>query len=86
MASFAPRYRITDRITADLTVIERARGFLEAATLSDEWLRQMSERALIAEAHATTHIEGTELTLAEAERLWEGKEVPGAREDDVREL
>jgi len=86
MGAFAPRYTITDRIAADLTVIERARGFLEAATLSDQWLRQMSERALIAEAHATTHIEGTELTLAEAEQLWEGKDVPGARDDDVREL
>jgi Fic family protein len=33
--SFNPKFTITNRITAGLTRIERARGFLEAATLSD---------------------------------------------------
>jgi len=46
----------------------------------------MSQRALLLEAHYTTHIEGTELTLAQAERLWAGQKVPGAKRDDVREL
>ena len=46
----------------------------------------MSERALLLEAHHTTHIEGTELTLAQSERLWAGEAVDDAREDDVREL
>ena len=56
---FEPRFRVSDAIMADLTRIERARGFLEAATLSQEWIRQMGERALVIEAHHTTHIEGT---------------------------
>src|SRR5688572_27363734 len=86
MAGFAPRFTITNRLTAGLTAIERARGFLEAAALSEEWVRQMSQRALLVEAHATTHIEGTELTLEEAERAWMGQPVPEARADDVREL
>jgi hypothetical protein len=43
--------------------IERALGFLEAAKLSDEWIRRMERRALVLEAHHTTHIEGTRLTL-----------------------
>lgn len=86
MAGFVPRFTITNRLTAGLTAIERARGFLEAAALSDEWVRQMSQRALLVEAHATTHIEGTELTLEEAERAWMGQPVPEARADDVREL
>jgi len=30
MSAFAPRFTISNRITTDLTVIERARGFLEA--------------------------------------------------------
>lgn len=34
--AFAPSFSITNRITAELTRIERARGFLEAATLSEE--------------------------------------------------
>jgi hypothetical protein len=36
VVSFAPRFTITNTITAGLTAIERARGFLKAATLSDE--------------------------------------------------
>jgi Fic family protein len=84
--SLEPQFTITDSITAGLTRIERARGFLEAATLSEEWVRQMGDRALVREAHHTTHIEGTHLTLDEAERLWAGEEVPGADPDEAREL
>ncbi|MEM7483259.1 MAG: Fic family protein [Acidobacteriota bacterium] len=86
MSSFSPRFTITNAITQGLTSIERARGFLEAATLSEEWVRRMSQRALLLEAHHTTHIEGTELTLDEAERLWSGGEVALAKQDDAREL
>jgi Fic family protein len=86
MAEFAPRFTISNRIAAGLTAVERARGFLEAATLSEEWVQRMSQRALLVEAHATTHIEGTELTLEQAEQVWAGKQVPQTRADDVREL
>jgi Fic family protein len=83
---FAPRFTITNEITAALTAIERARGFLEAATLSEDWIRRMGQQALLREAHHTTHIEGTQLTLEEAARAWAGERVPGADRDDVREL
>ncbi|MEM8993509.1 MAG: Fic family protein [Acidobacteriota bacterium] len=86
MARFSPRFTITNAITRDLTAVERARGFLEAATLSEEWIRRMSQRALLLEAHYTTHIEGTQLTIAQAERLWSGVGDPEAPEDDAREL
>jgi Fic family protein len=46
----------------------------------------MGRRALILEAHHTTHIEGTRLTLDQAEQLLAGKPVPEADPDDVREL
>ena len=83
---FSPRFTITNSITAALTAIERARGFLEAATLSEQWIERMSQRALLLEAHHTTHIEGTQLTLDEAARLWAGETVEGANRDDVREV
>ena len=86
MTGFVPRFTISNAIAASLTLIERARGFLDAATLSPEWIERMSQRALLLEAHATTHIEGTQLTLDEAERLWTGQTVEGAKPDDVREL
>jgi Fic family protein len=81
-----PKFEITNGITAALTRIERARGFLEAATLSEDWVHAMGERALILEAHHTTHIEGTRLTLDQAERLLKGEPVTEADPDDVREL
>lgn len=44
---FRPRFTITNPMTAAITQIERARGFLEAAQLSDDWVREMGERALL---------------------------------------
>lgn len=73
-------------MTQAITRIERARGFLEAAQLSDDWVREVGEQALMLEAHHTTHIEGTQLTLDQAARLWKGETVPDADPDDAREL
>ncbi|MCL4694797.1 MAG: Fic family protein [Candidatus Hydrogenedentes bacterium] len=86
MGAFQPKFTITNRMTAAITRIERARGFLEAAQLSAEWVREMGAQALILEAHHTTHIEGTRLTLDQAERLWNGEPVPEADPEDAREL
>src|SRR5688500_17730265 len=79
-------FRITNRATDVLTRIERARGFLDAAKLSEDWLATMRSRALLLEAHHTTHIEGTRLTLEQAERLFAGQAVPEADPEDAREL
>ena len=86
MIAFPPKFSISNAIARDLTIIERARGFLQAAVLSNEWIGRMSQRALLLEAHHTTHIEGTQLTLEQSERLLAGKSVEGASADDVREL
>jgi len=84
--SFSPIFNITNAITRDLTRIERARGFLDAAALSDEWIQDMGSQAALKEAHHTTHIEGTNLTLDTAERIWMGKRVTGVDPNDRREL
>ena len=83
---FQPSFHITHRITAGLTRIERARGFLEAARLSEDWLATMRSRAFLLEAHHTTHIEGTRLTLEQAERLLAGEAMAETDPDDAREL
>ena len=44
---FTPRFSITNAIAAALTEIERARGFLDAASLSDEWIDSMRSRAFL---------------------------------------
>ncbi|WP_321419230.1 Fic/DOC family N-terminal domain-containing protein [uncultured Desulfobacter sp.] len=86
MTGFNPIFSITNRMTSAITQIERARGFLEAARLSDDLVRDMGNQALIKEAHHTTHIEGTRLTLDQAKRLWKGEAAPEADPDDSREL
>jgi len=84
--SFKPVYTTTNGITSALTKIERARGFLDAATLSEEWIGAMAHRAFVYEAHYSTHIEGTHLTLEQSERVLDGKSIPKADPNDVREL
>ncbi len=83
---FRPIFTTTHTITNGLTHIERARGFLEAAMLSEQWVQEMSQRALLLEAHHTTHIEGTHLTLDQSRMLLAGNSVPDANPEDVKEL
>lgn len=55
---FVPKISLTNAITAALTRIVCARGFLEATTGPEEWVRQMDERVLVLERHHTTHVKG----------------------------
>lgn len=83
---YKPEFTITNKIQSALTKIERARGFLDAAKLSDDWISGMRARAFILEAHHTTHIEGTRLTLEQATKILTGHKVPEANADDKKEL
>ena len=83
---FKPKFTITNKINNFLLEIERARGFLEATKLKEAWIKDMQSEALILEAHHSTHIEGTQLTLSQAQRILTGKSVKGIRKDDRQEL
>ena len=83
---FKPNFSITIPIASALNAIERTRGFLEAATLSKDWISKMQSRALILEAHHTTHIEGTHLSLDQSEKLIAGEKMTGVDSEDVKEL
>jgi Fic family protein len=83
---FRPRYTISDRMNRALLEIERARGFLDAANLKEDWLSGKRVDALVLEAHHSTHIEGTRITLPQAERILAGEEVEGVDRDDRQEL
>ena len=83
---FQPKFSISLSIASALTAIERTRGFLEAALLSKDWVAKMQERALILEAHHTTHIEGTHLSLDQSEKLIAGEQVSNVDSEDVQEL
>jgi len=48
MTPLQPKFTITNRMTAAITLIERARGFMGAAPrLSDDWVRDMGNQALV---------------------------------------
>ncbi len=83
---FEPKFAISNAILVDLTRIEDAIGFMSTAQLSDDWIRDMQANALTLEAHYTTHIEGTKLTLEQSTQLLAGQTVPEADPNDVREL
>jgi Fic family protein len=83
---FEPKFAISNAILVDLTRIEGAIGFMSTAHLSDDWIRDMQANALTLEAHYTTHIEGTQLTLEQSTQLLAGQTVPEADPNDVREL
>jgi len=83
---FKPKFIITNKINNSLLEIERARGFLEAAKLKEEWIKEMQSEAIILESHHSTHIEGTQLTLKQAREILAGKSLRGIRKDDRQEL
>jgi Fic family protein len=83
---FSPKFTLSAPIVSSLTAIERTRGFLEAANLSPDWVSKMQARALLLEAHHTTHIEGTHLTLDQSEKLMAGEKIAGVDAEDSREL
>ena len=83
---FNPKFTITNRINNSLLEIERTRGFLDAAGLKEEWIEDMQSEATILEAYHSTHIEGTQLTLSQAQRILAGWSVGAVRDDDRQEL
>ncbi|MBN2031024.1 Fic family protein [bacterium] len=83
---FNPKYIITPKINKALIEIERVRGFLDAIKLKDDWISDMQKKALILESHHSTHIEGTAISLSQAQDILAGKKVKGISRDDEKEL
>lgn len=83
---FKPKFIITPRINKGLVEIERVRGFLDAVKLKDEWIADIQKKTLILETHHSTHIEGTALSLEQAQDILGGKKVSGIDRDDEKEL
>lgn len=84
--SYKPKYIITPKINKALIEIERVRGFLDAINLKDDWINSMQTEALLLESHHSTHIEGTEINLEQAQDILTGKKVKGVSRDDKREF
>lgn len=84
--SYKPKYIITPKINKALVEIERVRGFLDAVHLRDDWVSDMQAKALLLESHHSTHIEGTMISLEQAQDILAGKKVKGVSRDDEKEL
>ena len=84
--SFAPLFTITNLMANNLARVVNVKGFLDAAILSADWISEMQHRALVLEAHHTTHIEGTQLTFEQSAQLLKGKILANADPDDTQEL
>ena len=66
--SFEPCFTaVTHAIIADHTWIERALRLLEAATLSEDWIRKMGERMFALDARHTNQIPGRTMTSCDIE-------------------
>ena len=83
---FSPKFTITQAMLNHLMEIEQARGFLQAVHLSPQWVKKTSRKAFLLETHHTTHIEGTQLTFEQSKKILEGKKIPGANTEDIKEV
>ncbi len=83
---FKPKFSITKSINKSLVEIERVRGFLDAIELREDLFSEMQNEVLLREAHFSTHIEGTALSLGDAKDIIEGKSLKNIRMDDKKEL
>ena len=83
---FSPQFTITQPILNHLMEIEQARGFLKAVNLSPKWIKKTSQKSFLLEAHHTTHIEGTRLTFEQSKKILQGKKVPTANKEDIKEV
>jgi Fic family protein len=76
-----PKYKITPLILDHLTKISVAREVIINASLVPKWELDLRREALIRSAHASTSIEGNNLSYEEVSKLMMGREVTAFGKD-----
>lgn len=66
---YTPKYTISNQILKNIGLIEAAKEVVENAPLVPAYERKFQEDALVRTVHHGTHIEGNDLSFAQAERL-----------------
>lgn len=69
---YSPKYTISDSILKNISVIEVCREVIGNAPLIPVYERKFREDALVRTVYHGTHIEGNDLTLAQAEKILVG--------------
>src|SRR6185295_18282548 len=85
--AWRPLYTLTPAIARHLMEIEAARAVVEQIPLPPAVQSELRRQARIRSTHYSTRIEGNRLTLAEAEKVVEGRKVQlHGRERDAGEV
>ncbi len=85
--SWRPQYRITPQLARWLMEIEAARTVMAHTPLSPAAEAELRQRMRIRATHYSTQIEGNRLTLEQAERVIQSRNIAiHGRERDVREV
>ena len=82
---FTPKFNYTHIIVRNLMDIEGAKQVIENSAILPSWQSRLQKEALIRQAHHTTRIEGTELTIEQVRDLVDDKPIV-ARERDIQEV
>lgn len=82
---YTPKFTITNKILANIGVIEACREVVNNAPLIPAYEKKFRDEAETATIHHGTHIEGNELSFTQAENVLEGKKVV-AGERDIQEI
>jgi Fic family protein len=82
---YAPKFTINQSILKNIGTIEACKEIITSSPLVPAWEKEFQSQAQLRTIHYGTHLEGNELTLNQAKKVIEGKEVV-ARERDVWEV
>ncbi|PJC27904.1 hypothetical protein CO054_03155 [Candidatus Shapirobacteria bacterium CG_4_9_14_0_2_um_filter_39_11] len=82
---YEPKFTITNDILANIGLVEAAKEVIENAPLIPIYEARFVKEAMLRTIHHGTHLEGNDLSLAEAKRVIEGESI-AARERDIQEV
>lgn len=82
---YAPKFTITNDILANIGLVEAAKEVIENAPLIPIYEARFVKEAMLRTIHHGTHLEGNDLSLAEAKKVIEGESI-AARERDIQEV
>ncbi len=72
---FVPKYQITNSILKNISQIEAAKQIVDNSPMLPIYERQFKSDAVIRAVHHSTHIEGNQLELGDAEKIVKGLKV-----------
>lgn len=78
---YQPKFTITNDILANIGLIEAAREVVKNAPLIPVYESRFVKDALVRTVHHATHLEGNDLTLNEAKKIIEGKNILAGKRD-----